>query len=118
MRFAVVALAALAACAGSDVLARGTSGSLSHSTSRSATGSHSGTASGVVRDSRGRIARSPQAVQQFKKANPCPGTGKSYGSCPGYVVDHVIPLKRGGADAPGNMQWQTIEEAKRKDRSE
>jgi hypothetical protein len=34
------------------------------------------------------------------------------GACPGYVIDHIQPLQRGGADAPGNMQWQTVEEAK------
>jgi hypothetical protein len=34
-------------------------------------------------------------------------TGYPHGR-PGYVVDHIIPLKRGGADAPWNMQWQTI----------
>jgi hypothetical protein len=27
-----------------------------------------------------------------------------------------MPLKRGGPDAPTNMQWQTIEVAKAKDR--
>jgi 5-methylcytosine-specific restriction endonuclease McrA len=36
----------------------------------------------------------------------------------GYVVDHIIPLKRGGPDTPSNMQWQTIEEAKQKDKWE
>jgi len=30
----------------------------------------------------------------------------------------VTPLKRGGADSPGNMQWQTREAAKEKDRWE
>lgn len=34
------------------------------------------------------------------------------------VVDHIIPLKRGGSDAPSNMQWQTIEAAKAKDKIE
>jgi hypothetical protein len=34
------------------------------------------------------------------------------------VVDHVVPLKRGGADVPSNMQWQTTEEPKTKDRVE
>jgi hypothetical protein len=40
------------------------------------------------------------------------------GACPGYLVDHIVPLKRGGADEPGNMQWQTVAEAKAKDRIE
>jgi len=34
------------------------------------------------------------------------------------VVDHVKPLKRGGVDRPWNMQWQTVAEAKAKDRVE
>ena len=37
---------------------------------------------------------------------------------PGYVVDHIVPLCAGGADAPSNMQWQTVEDAKVKDRQE
>jgi hypothetical protein len=118
MRFAVVALAAVVACTAPGAFARGTSGSLSHSTPHSATDSHSRAVPGVAGDAHGKIARSPQALQQFKKANPCPGTGKTYGSCPGYVVDHVMPLKRGGADLPSNMQWQTKAEAKAKDRWE
>lgn len=75
-------------------------------------------AQGVARDSRGRIARSSKAKDSFRQSHPCPSTGKSSGSCPGYVIDHVMALKRGGADAPGNMQWQTREAAKAKDRWE
>ena len=65
-----------------------------------------------ARDSNGRIARSPEARQEFLNE-----TGYPHGR-PGYVVDHVIPLKRGGADAPWNMQWQTIEAGKLKDATE
>lgn len=109
--FFTLALAAVVACAVPGVFARGTSW-------HSATSASSRAVPGVARDSHGKIARSPQALQQFKKANPCPGTGKTYGSCPGYVVDHVVPLKRGGADAPSNMQWQTVQAAREKDKWE
>jgi hypothetical protein len=30
------------------------------------------------------------------------------------VIDHISPLACGGAHAPSNMQWQTIEAAKAK----
>lgn len=74
--------------------------------------------SDVSRDRHGRIARSAKAKQQFKRQHPCPSTGKGSGACPGYVIDHVHPLKRGGRDAPDNMQWQTVQDAKIKDRTE
>jgi 5-methylcytosine-specific restriction endonuclease McrA len=51
--------------------------------------------------------RSSSARRKFHKSNPCPSTGKTSGSCPGYHVDHVMPLACGGADAPHNMQWLT-----------
>lgn len=63
-------------------------------------------------------ARSPTARARFQRANPCPATGKRTGACPGYVVDHKVPIKRGGPDSPDNMQWQTREAAKAKDRIE
>lgn len=44
----------------------------------------------------------------------CPSTGETKGACPVYIIDHIIPLTRGGADEPRNMQRQTIEEARRK----
>ena len=93
------------------------SGSSHHSSSSHASGSHP-KAAGVARDSHGKIARTRSARAGFEHSHPCPSTGKTSGACPGYVVDHVTPLKRGGADAPSNMQWQTVEAAKAKDKVE
>jgi|SRR5690242_18117369 len=59
--------------------------------------------------------RSAIAKDAFKRAHPCPSTGKSHGACPGYTIDHIRPLACGGADAPSNMQWQTNAAAKAKD---
>ena len=75
-------------------------------------GSHHGSdfCSSCARDSHGRIARSSEAKEEFMRA-----TGYPHGR-PGYVVDHVIPLERGGPDVPSNMQWQA--EAKAKDKWE
>jgi hypothetical protein len=105
--------------------ARGSSsGSHGHSSathSTRASSSHSNghaKATGVPRDSHGRIQRSAKAKSDFQKSHPCPSTGRGSGACPGYVVDHVTPLKRGGADMPSNMQWQTVQQAKDKDRTE
>ncbi len=80
--------------------------------------SHTKADPGVRRDSHGHIKRSGAAKNAFKKSHPCPSTGKSSGACPGYVIDHVQPLKRGGKDSPENMQWQTKEAAKAKDKLE
>jgi hypothetical protein len=68
--------------------------------------------SGCVRDASGRIARSEKAKDDFMAQ-----TGHPHG-WPGHVVDHIVALKRGGADEPWNMQWQTVREAKAKDRLE
>jgi hypothetical protein len=66
----------------------------------------------------GAQARDPAQVRAFRKSHPCPATGKAAGACPGYVVDHRLPLCAGGADAPANMQWQALAESKLKDKRE
>jgi hypothetical protein len=118
MRWTALAFAAALACAATGVFALGASGSHPECSTTSASTPHYKAAPGVARDSHGRIARDPRQLNAFKREHPCPATGKTYGSCPGYTVDHVIPLKRGGADGPSNMQWQTTAEAKAKDRWE
>ncbi len=77
-----------------------------------------GTITSEVSFARSQLKRSSAARNQFMKLNPCSSTGKSSGACPGHVIDHVIPLKRGGFDIPSNMQWQTKEEAEAKDKWE
>ena len=65
-----------------------------------------------------KTKRSAIAKSDFKHQQPCPSTGRAHGACPGWVIDHIVPLKRGGADHPHNMQWQTTLDAKDKDRWE
>lgn len=64
------------------------------------------------READGSTARSEAARREFMRQTNFP-KGRS-----GYVIDHIVPLACGGADDPRNMQWQTIEEAKGKDRTE
>jgi len=56
-----------------------------------------------------KIHRDPAMRAAFRHDHPCPSTGRTRGACPGYEVDHVIPLACGGADDPSNMQWLTKE---------
>lgn len=89
-----------------------------HSASSRHSSHHERAYPGVKRDVHGRIAREPHAKEAFRRAHACPATGKTYGACPGWVVDHMQALKHGGADAPWNMQWQTRAAARAKDRVE
>ena len=97
----LVVLALLLSFGSSSAQHRSTS---THHTSRYTTG--------VARDSHGNIKRSESAKRQFEKQ-----TGYPHGR-PGYVVDHIKPLSKGGADSPSNMQWQTKADAKAKDKWE
>jgi len=36
--------------------------------------------------------------RQFQREHLCPSTGLQSGPCPGYIKDHIVPLKRGGTD--------------------
>ena len=73
---------------------------------------HSSSGESLDRDSHGRIKRNEAAKDRFMRQ-----TGHPHG-WPGHVVDHIVPLACGGADDPGNMQWQTTSEAKAKDKVE
>ena len=68
----------------------------------------------------GPLNRYPNCIRNLAPVFRIPGgeyTGYPHGR-KGYVVDHIVPLTCGGADAPANMQWQTKEEGKAKDKTE
>ena len=69
-------------------------------------------------DAPARTPRSAAEIAAFKRENPCPATQLRRGACPGYVIDHMWPLACGGEDHQRNMQWQTVAEAKAKDKWE
>lgn len=62
-----------------------------------------------VRASDGKIARSRAVLREFKAQHPCPSTGIATGPCPGWAIDHVIPLAACGCDSVANLQWLPVE---------
>lgn len=60
---------------------------------------------GPQRDADGKIHRSRAVLRDYQAIHPCPSTGQTTGPCPGWALDHVIPLACGGCDAVENLQW-------------
>lgn len=67
---------------------------------------------GLSADASAQRVRSVAVHRAFLKA-----TGYPHGR-PGWVADHIFPLCAGGKDAIENLQWQTIADARVKDRAE
>lgn len=57
------------------------------------------------RDADGSISRRADVLRAFRDLYPCPSTDQKRGACPGWNIDHVIPLAVGGCDAVSNLQW-------------
>lgn len=53
----------------------------------------------------GRIKRSREVIRAYRRLYPCPATGQSAGPCPGWAINHTIPLASGGCDAVSNLDW-------------
>ncbi|MFZ2949543.1 MAG: HNH endonuclease signature motif containing protein [Desulfuromonadaceae bacterium] len=60
----------------------------------------------------GKIYRDYKAIIDFKRTHPKPDDGHA------YDIDHIKPLKAGGADKPSNMQWIRVEDHRKKSAAE
>lgn len=58
-----------------------------------------------ARNASGQIIRRSDVLRAFKQIHPCPATGFSTGACPGWSIDHILPLACHGCDEVGNLQW-------------
>lgn len=58
-----------------------------------------------VRLADGTIRRRSDVLTAYKKFHPCPVTGLSTGTCPGWQMNHIIPLSSGGCDSVSNLMW-------------
>lgn len=61
------------------------------------------------RNADGSIKRSSTVTKRFQQIHPCPSTGKTDGACPGWAMNHVIPLACGGCDEVSNLDWMPDE---------
>ena len=56
----------------------------------------------------GRIKRSSTVLRRFAEVFPCPSTLQPVTSCPGWQVNHTIPLASGGCDSQINLNWLPV----------
>ena len=61
------------------------------------------------RHANGVIKRDASLLRDFAKVFPCPSTLQPVPSCPGWQIDHVLPLASGGCAMQGNLQWLPVE---------
>ena len=60
-----------------------------------------------ARTSAGAIKRDRAVLRAFRKVFPCPATLQP-GACPGWQLNHQLPLAAGGCDAVANLWWQPV----------
>lgn len=61
------------------------------------------------RDADGGITRRSDVLRAYRALYPCPATGKTTGPCPGWNIDHTVPLACGGCDSVANLTWLPVE---------
>lgn len=52
------------------------------------------------------VAQKSDPQSDFRQVQPCPSTGRSTGSCPGWKITYIKPLECRGKDEPANMRWR------------
>lgn len=57
------------------------------------------------RDKHGVIIRSRKVLRDYTRVFPCPANLKPTASCPGWALNHYIPLASGGCDSAANLNW-------------
>ena len=62
-----------------------------------------------ARNADGSIKRSTAVLNAFKRIHPCPANGMTTGSCPGWALNHTVPLSCGGCDSVSNLDWMPDE---------
>lgn len=64
-----------------------------------------------TRDADGSISRRADVLRAYRALYPCPstGTGTTKGQCPGWNLDHTVPLACGGCDSVANLTWMPVE---------
>ena len=53
----------------------------------------------------GEIIRRAAVRDAFQRIHPCPSNGNREGPCPGWRMNHTVPLKCNGCDSVGNLSW-------------
>lgn len=57
----------------------------------------------------GVIKRRSAVTSAYRRIHPCPVTGLHTGPCPGWQMNHIIPLASGGCDSVTNIQWLPVQ---------
>lgn len=57
------------------------------------------------RDINGVIIRNSSVIKAYRRVHPCPSTLLFSDSCPGWSINHIIPLACGGCDSVSNLVW-------------
>lgn len=65
------------------------------------------------RDANGSILRRADVIAAYKKTHPCPVTGLlGPGACPGWALNHNLPLSCGGCDSVSNLSYMRADAKK------